>query len=581
MTDGRSPLPSTWIPRDIYKGPAQPEPGVLKLDGNEGNPPPRALLENLAKADLSKLRDYPDTRPLESEIADRLEVDPIRVVVTAGADDALDRMFRAYLAPGRRLVLPVPAFEMMYRFADMVGGEILSVPWTDAFPTDEIIKSLDDTVSLIAIISPNNPTGRTVTADDLERIAEAASSVNSGAAFGAMVLLDHAYVEYSDQDLTGVAGGFDNVVTVRTFSKAWGLAGCRVGYAVAAPEVATVLRNVGSPYPVAGLSLAAVRAQLATGETAMSEHVAAIRDGRARLTECLGRLAVQTHPAEGNFVLGEFDARSDFVFNGLNALGVRVRRFPHRPEIRNALRITVPDQTEPLDRLIGALETCLTPQALLFDLDGVIADVEESYRRCILETAGGFGVAVTRQDVATEVLAGDANNDWVLTQRLLAGRGVDVSLDEVTRAYQEVYLGTATSPGLRESERLLVSRELLSGLADRLPLAVVTGRPRKEAEWFLDKEGLTGLFPVVVCMEDGPIKPDPAPVQLACSRLGVERAWMVGDTPDDIRASARAGVVPIGIVAPGPDPAASAAGLREAGAATLLDAIDDLLGLLP
>ena len=86
------------------------------------------------------------------------------------------------------------------------------------------------------------------------------------------------------------------------------------------------------------------------------------------VTEALSRLAIETSPAEGNFVLGDFGARSDFVFNGLNALDVRVRRFPHRPEIRNALRITVPDQTEPLERLLDALQTCLAPDGLLFDL---------------------------------------------------------------------------------------------------------------------------------------------------------------------------------------------------------------------
>ena len=581
MTDRGSPLPSTWIPRDLYKGPAQPEPGVLKLDGNEGNPPPRELLKNLAAGDLSRVREYPDARPLEAEIAERLGVDPELVIVTAGADDALDRVFRAYLAPGRRVVLPVPAFEMMYRFAAVVGGEILPIPWRDAFPTDEVIAALDDGVSLVVMISPNNPTGRTATAEDLERVAEAASKVDSGAEFGAMVLLDHAYVEYSDQDLTAVAQRFDNVVTVRTFSKAWGLAGCRVGYAVASPEVATLLRNVGSPFPVAGLSLAAVRAQMSTGEAALGEHVAAVRAGRGRLTETLDRLGIETSPAQGNFVLGDFGAQCDFVFNGLNALGVRVRRFPHRPEIRNALRITVPDHAESMERLLEALEICLAPEALLFDLDGVIADVEESYRRCVLETAGTFGVEVTREELATEVLAGDANNDWVLTQRIMASQGVDVSLDDVTKAYQETYLGTSTSAGLRESERLLVTRDVLASLADRLPLAIVTGRPREEAEWFLEREGLTDLFQAFVCMEDGPLKPDPAPVRAAASRLGVERAWMIGDTPDDIRAAAGAGAVPIGVVAPGPDPAASAVALREAGAATVLAAIDDLMQLLP
>jgi phosphoglycolate phosphatase-like HAD superfamily hydrolase len=144
-----------------------------------------------------------------------------------------------------------------------------------------------------------------------------------------------------------------------------------------------------------------------------------------------------------------------------------------------------------------------------------------------------------------------------------------------------VYLGTSTTPGLRESERLLVDRDVLSSFADRLPLAIVTGRPREEAEWFLEREGLTDLFQAVVCMEDGPLKPDPAPVRTAAARLDVARTWMIGDTPDDIRAGAAAGAVPIGIVAPGPDPAASAAALRESGAATVLAAVDDLMDLLP
>ena len=108
MSDRGSPLPSTWIPRDLYKGPVQPEPGVLKLDGNEGNPPPRSLLEDLATADLSKVRDYPDARPLESAIAERLDVDPARVIVTAGADDALDRVSEPTWRPVGAWCFPYP-----------------------------------------------------------------------------------------------------------------------------------------------------------------------------------------------------------------------------------------------------------------------------------------------------------------------------------------------------------------------------------------------------------------------------------------------------------------------------------------
>ena len=84
----------------------------------------------------------------------------------------------------------------------------------------------------------------------------------------------------------------------------------------------------------------------------------------------------------------------------------------------------------------------------------MIADVEDSYRRCVLETAASFGADVDREELAAMVLAGDANNDWVLTQRILEARGIKVSLDDIIAEYQRVYLGTSTSPGLRESQNV-------------------------------------------------------------------------------------------------------------------------------
>ena len=479
-----------------YRGPSQRDPGILKLDGNEGGAPFPELLARLAQEDPSVLRDYPDPRGLEGDIAHSLGVDPKQVVVTAGADDALDRVCRAYLRPGRRAVLPIPTFEMMYRFIAVTGGGVETVLWENGFPTDEVIEALDDEVSLVVMISPNNPTGRVVTAEDLTRVAEAAT--------GAVVLLDHAYVDYADEDLTLVAAEFENVVTVRTFSKAWGLAGCRVGYAVASPEVAMVLRNVGNPFPVAGLSIAAVREQLLGSRTPMEEHVKRSREGRALLMEGPGQPRCRPAPLPGELRLHRFrraghlrPGRSGLTRNPGATLPPSARdqhRSPHHGA-RGGGRIGAG---------LAGLATVMAPEALLFDLDGVLANVEGSYRRCVLETVTSFGVSITREELEEAVLAGQANNDWVLAQRILAERGVDVSLEEVTRRFQEVYLGTAEAPGLRESESLLVDRGLLERLAGRLPLGIVTGRPRDEATWFLEKVGVSDLFGAVVCMEDGP-----------------------------------------------------------------------------
>jgi len=204
-----------------------------------------------------------------------------------------------------------------------------------------------------------------------------------------------------------------------------------------------------------------------------------------------------------------------------------------------------------------------------------------SYRQAIVDTAATFGLETDLVAVNEAKAAGNANNDWELTRRLLADAGIDVNLEEVTSRFEVIYQGTDVEPGLRRHEQLLVAAGTLTRLAARLPLAVVTGRPRTDAERFLGDHGVSHLFRTVVAMEDAPVKPDPAPVRLALERLGLEHAWMVGDTPDDIRAARAAGVLPVGIVAPGDNPDLAGGALANAGAARILSAVDELLEILP
>lgn len=245
--------------------------------------------------------------------------------------------------------------------------------------------------------------------------------------------------------------------------------------------------------------------------------------------------------------------------------------------------------------LPAALGTAPRPEVLLFDLDGVLVDTSRSYRRAIVETARSFGVEVTAEEVAAVKRAGDANNDWVVTYRLVARAGVVTTFDEVKARFEALYQGTPARAGLYEAETPLCDRALLERLGKRLPLGVVTGRPQRDALAFFERWGFRGLFRAVVTMEDAPPKPSPAPVRLCLERLGVgrawlvgdtpsdvqpARAWLVGDTPDDVRAARAAGAVPLGVVAPGDDRAATEAALFEAGAAYVLGSLDELEGLL-
>jgi HAD superfamily hydrolase (TIGR01548 family) len=188
---------------------------------------------------------------------------------------------------------------------------------------------------------------------------------------------------------------------------------------------------------------------------------------------------------------------------------------------------------------------------------------------------------VTPADIAARKAAGQANDDWAVTADLLRRAGRPTPRDVVVAEFQRHYVGSGDEPGLRARERLLLSRERLAALAGRRPLAVVTGRPRAEAEDALQSLGIREHFRAVITRDDAPLKPDPAPLTLALAALGVRRAWMIGDTPDDILAARRAGVLPLGVLPPGPVEPSLEAALYRAGAARVAHHMEELSTWLP
>jgi histidinol-phosphate aminotransferase len=556
-----------------YSVPRAGAPIDLFLDGNEGAVPSVGLFDGLRAHGPDLLRRYPHAAHLEAAFAERLGVDARRVLVTAGGDESIDRACRAVLAPGRRLVLPEPTFEMIARYARLAGGAIDSVPWPGGrWPVEAVLAALTPETAMVAIVTPNNPTGGVATAEDVRRVAAAAPQ--------ALILVDLAYVEFADsetQALAAVALSLPNALIVRTVSKAWGLAGLRIGYCAGHETLVGWLRACGGPYPVAGPSLALAEAALTQGEAEVAGFISAIHAERDALAAGLAELGARPEPSQANFVLARV-RDSVWLRDAFAGFGIGIRAFPGKPMLEDAVRVTCPGSPAQFARVDHALRTALAPEAMLFDLDGVLADVSTSYREAIVQTCAHFGVAVTGADIAAVKAAGNANNDWVVTQRLLAARGVEAALEAVKARFEALYQGTAEAPGLWTNETLRVSRAQLAAWAAARPLAIVTGRPRADLDRFLNHFDLRGFFATTVCMEEAPLKPDPAPVRLALSRLGVTRAWMLGDTPDDQRAARAAGVLPLGVLAPGEtDPTP----LTRAGAARVFSQPDEWEALWP
>jgi histidinol-phosphate aminotransferase len=328
-----------------------PETGVdLRLDANEGRGPRPERLAAWLAADPEAGSRYPSAAALERRIAERFDIAPDRVLVTGGADDALDRACRVLLRGGGALALPDPTFEMLGRFADRAGGSVLPVRGEETWPVDGLIR-LAPYARALGLVTPNNPTGSAIDAEDLERILAGRGD--------AVVLVDAAYAEFADFDPTPRALAAPDTLVFRTFSKAWGLAGLRVGYVMGPAPLVEAIRAAGQPYPASRPSLVAAERWLVEGVADTAAFVDRVRDERAELFRRLCRPGVRPVASQANFVFARFDD-APAVRTGLLARGIAVRGWAGGTPLADALRITCPGDESDFTRLTEALEEVLS-----------------------------------------------------------------------------------------------------------------------------------------------------------------------------------------------------------------------------
>lgn len=542
---------------DAYRPPVFSSPVDLDLSRNEGSPSVTEV--DLDTGEIATVTSrYPDTTRLRALVADRNGVSPDRVLVTAGGDDALFRCFLANRSGA--VVSTTPSFEMIRRYAAQVETPLVEVPWWEGdFPIEDFLDEAAGEPGMAVVVSPNNPTGNVISPSDLRKLAGSYP----------LVVLDAAYIEFADEDLTSEALGLENVVVIRTLSKAYGLAGLRVGYVLGSADRIDRLAGFGSPYSLSGLSASLAARVLVETPQRAAEFSLRVMSRRDRLTAFLDDLDCRPLPSQANFVLAT-DVAPRWVVPASASLGVGLRSWVDRRELARCVRVTVPGSEDDQERLLETLRTVLDPEALLFDMDGVLVDVSGSYREAIISTASIFGVEVTPSDIASAKALGNASDDWDLTRRLCLAAGVEVPLDTVRDEFERIYQGDDDREGLKLQETLLVDPKRLQAWSQRMPLGIVTARPRQDASALLDRFDIGRHFTAVVAREDAPSKPDPAPVALALDRLGVSRAWMIGDTPDDLEAARAAGVVPIAVAVPGDERSSLA------GAARIMDSVNEI-----
>jgi histidinol-phosphate aminotransferase len=294
------PVRQAILDRRTYEPPGEGRADKLRLDFNEntaGCSP--AVQRALAKLTPQLLSMYPEYDRGTRRLARHFKVAPEELLLTNGGDDALRLFFDAFVDAGTTAVICEPTFPM-YRYWGEVAGAKIEVQRYGAameFPLEGVLQALAARPRVLFICNPNNPTGTLLPKETIETILQAATHT--------AVVVDEAYAEFSGVSVVHWINEYPQLFVARTFSKAAGLAGLRLGAVIACTESLTILRRATAPFPVNVAALAAAEAAVGDSKT-MKLYVKNILGTRAWFEKELHQIAVKTYPSAGNFVLADF-----------------------------------------------------------------------------------------------------------------------------------------------------------------------------------------------------------------------------------------------------------------------------------
>jgi histidinol-phosphate aminotransferase len=325
---------------------------AARLNTNESPYPlPESFRHELADAVRGlELHRYPDreAQELRESLAKHASHPVEGTWVANGSNEIIEQLLLAYGGPGRRVVVFRPTYVLHERLAWMTHADLfplsLDEPWV--ISTDDVTGALASDPSVVFVCSPNNPTGNAQSVDVVEGLASTGD---------ALIVVDEAYVEFGGRSAAGLVGRYPSVVVVRTFSKAFALAGARIGYCLASPDVVDDLRRVRLPYHLSALTQTAGLIALRHREEALT-ILDRVRRERDRILAELPRLEVQAFPSDANFVLFRPPKPARELWRALLDRGVLVRDMTS--VVPDCLRVTA-GTPEEVGRFLSALKEAL------------------------------------------------------------------------------------------------------------------------------------------------------------------------------------------------------------------------------
>ena len=312
---------------------------VVKLASNETSIGPSPLAIEAIIKEAKNINLYPEatSRLLREKLADKLKIDKEMIICGNGADDVIDLIGMAFINEGDEVITSEATFPAYRTAVKIMGGKFISVKLKDfRFNLEEIAKRINEKTKMIFLCNPNNPTGTILTKEEINRFMKKIPK-------DIIVVFDEAYCDYVENKnyingLPFVSEG-KNVIVVRTFSKIAGIAGVRVGYAIARQELIGYLRRVVNPFTTNRLAQVAAIASL-EDEEHRRKVLSLNHEGKEYLYKALDKLGLFYVPSETNFIFIDVKEDSEIVFNKLLKKGIIVR--PGKPYgCPNFIRVTI------------------------------------------------------------------------------------------------------------------------------------------------------------------------------------------------------------------------------------------------
>ena len=342
-----------------YSTPVTPAPLELRLDLNESTTgcSPR-VLEKIKSMDAQKLALYAPRDLGEKMVATVMGRPPAQLLLTNGGDEAIDIFCRGYLEPDTEAIIITPAFSMYEIFAQAAGAKVVKIPMGPdyTFPVDQVLAAITRATRAIFITNPHNPTGSITDSATIIKVLSAAPD--------AAVLVDEAYYDFYGQTVADMIGRVPNLFLLRTFSKAYGLAGVRIGVLAGPAEHMAVLRRMPSPFNVNTFALECLQAALSDRKF-VGDYVAQVRETREWFAKQIEELGFKVWPSFANFVLVNFGEQKAKILEQMSEWGIALR---DRPDCEGCVRVTIGRQKEMevvvmgLKQILGKLATKPEPE---------------------------------------------------------------------------------------------------------------------------------------------------------------------------------------------------------------------------